>query len=260
MATTANVRTGRGRRMGTVWLCLAAVLLLVATATPLAHAGGPKDKAQIFAIGDDGLTTADPDPDPVTGSWSMLDRDGDAVHAKIRSQVDGGHAYTLWSVIFNNPAACDDPAACGEHDIFVDPADHFPDPDDPLAGFRVGHIQDAQISLVWAGGAVANPAGRLKLDSTQREGEPPDGPLQVLLGTEDGGALVPIGAVDGLVNAAEAQFVLILLDHGPAHDDPELREQQLTMFNGACNPQPADFGVFPPDPGSCVEVQFAVHR
>lgn len=82
----------------------------------------------------------------------------------------------------------------------------------------------------------------------------------MLLGTQEGGAIVAIGVVDGLVNATEAQFLLLILDHGPAHTDAELLEQQLGMFNGACNPEPADFRVFPPDPGSCAEVQFAIHR
>jgi hypothetical protein len=40
--------------------------------------------------------------------------------------------------------------------------------------------------------------------------------------------------------------VTVLQDHGTAHADPELLEQQLTSFEGACNP-------------ACAEVQLAVH-
>lgn len=257
MAATGTVKTDGSKRTTMVVLGLVAALLLVASAA-FANASGPKDKAQIFAIGQDGRTTSADDPEPVVGSWSRLHRGDDAVHATIRSQLDGGHAYTLWWLIFNNPAACD--GACGEDDLFVDPANHFPDPDDPVAGFRLDQIHAVELSAVIGGGAVANPAGRWKLDATLREGEPPVGPGRVLLGTQQGGAIVPIGVVDGLVNATQAQFLLLILDHGPAHADAELLEQQLSMFNGACNPQPADFTVFPPDPGSCAEVQFAVHR
>ena len=53
--------------------------------------------------------------------------------------------------------------------------------------------------MVWAGaGAVANPAGRLKLDGFLGRGEVPDGPGQVVIGRGEDGALVPLGVVTGL--------------------------------------------------------------
>lgn len=249
---TKRTRTTPGRA-----IAIGAVVLIVA-GVAFALAGGSDEESQLFTIGEDGRTTSAVDPEPVADSQSTVERGDGTARATIRSQVEPGHAYTLWWVIFNQPEACDGP--CGDDDVFVDPADHFPDPEDPLAGFRLDQITAAEISAVWGGGAVADDEGRLEIDWTQREGEPPTQPGQVLLGTREAGAVVPISPVDGLTDAEAAQFLLILLDHGPAHEDADLREQQLARFIGACNPEPADPTVFPPDPGSCREVQFTVHR
>lgn len=41
-------------------------------------------------------------------------------------------------------------------------------------------------------------------------------------------------------------LAIVLQNHGPAHSDAALLDEQLTMFRGACNPE-------------CTDVQFAVH-
>lgn len=235
------------RRNARTMTVLFATMLLVATAAPLAQAGGPKDKAQIFAPGADG-------PEPVVGSWSMLDREGDTLHAKIRTRVDAGHAYTVWWIIFNVPENCSD-GVCGDDDIFLDPDDHS-------AGFNVPQVQDVKIAALSGGGAVANPAGRLKLDIGLAEGELPTGHRRVLLAADESAIFTIPGAGTGLMDAQSAEIHLVLLDHGPAHEDPELLEEQLTEFLGACNPVPATFNEagFPVDEGSCAEVQFSVHE
>lgn len=45
-------------------------------------------------------------------------------------------------------------------------------------------------------------------------------------------------------------FLLVILNHGPAHDEPEFLEQQLGMLNGACNSELADLRCFHPTPGA----------
>jgi hypothetical protein len=77
-------------------------------------------------------------------------------------------------------------------------------------------------------------------------GEVPDGQGQVAIGRGEDGALVPLGVVTGLEDSHRAVIVVVLQDHGTAHDDPELLNRQLTSFEGACNP-------------TCEDVQFAVH-
>jgi hypothetical protein len=60
-------------------------------------------------------------------------------------------------VIFNSPENCSD-AACGVDHILIDASDHS-------AGFNAAQITATNRSVVWrSAGAVANPAGRPKLD------------------------------------------------------------------------------------------------
>lgn len=245
MSTRAKRETVTNARRAVVLL---ATLLVVASTGSLAHAGGPKDKAQIFAITAEG-------PEPVPGSWSTLEREEDTVHARVRSRIEADHAYTLWWVIFSEPENCSD-GMCGDDDIFNNPADHS-------QGLNVPQIQKVKISALTGGGAVANPAGRWKLDTSLTEGELPTGERQILLAAHENAIFTIPGAGKGLRDAEDAEIHLVLLDHGPAHEDPELLEQQLTEFLGACNPDEATFDEetgFPTSPGSCAEVQFSVHK
>jgi len=205
------------RRITTMVAMFALVLLVL----PQAAFAGSKEKQQIFDFATE---------QPVTGSFSQLDRQADRVNTKIRTQVTGGNAYTAWYVIFNNPEACSDP--CGEDDIFN--ADGTPNLD---------QIEAARISVVWTGaGAVANPGGRLALNGGLAVGEVPESNgITVVIGNPADGALVP-SPVTGLETTA-AEIHLVIQDHGPADDV----EAQTTGFLGGCNPD-------------CVDIQFAVHK
>ncbi|HEX2233304.1 MAG TPA: hypothetical protein VHG69_08065 [Thermoleophilaceae bacterium] len=195
-----------------------------------AASAAPKDRVAVL----DESTRA-----PITGAFSMLNRADDGITTKVRTRARPGHAHTLWYVIFNAPENCSD-GACGDDDIFIDPSDHS-------AGFNAAQIAATHASVVWGNaGAVANPAGRLKLDGALGTGEVPDGPKQVVIGRGADGALVPLGVITGLEDPDRAAIIVVLQDHGAAHDDPELLEGQLTSFQGACNP-------------ACEDTQFAVH-
>ena len=53
-----------------------------------------------------------------TGGLSTLTRTEDMVHVTVEAaRLRAGNAYTLWWVVFNDPAACSAPG-CGEDDIF----------------------------------------------------------------------------------------------------------------------------------------------
>lgn len=56
-----------------------------------------------------------------------------------------------------------------------------------------------------------------------------------------------MGDVSGLVDAEGAEIHFVLQDHGPANEDEEILEQQLTQFMGACNTV-------------CIDIQFSVHK
>lgn len=203
-------------------------LLLVAVTAPAATAAPPdKQPLHDFATGQ-----------PITGTFSMLDRSDDAVASRIRTAATPGHAITIWYVIFNAPQLCSG-GECGEDDLFAG------------GGFNSDRIEAARISVVYGGdGGVVNPAGRVALDGGLAEGGIPAGTNQVVIGLDTDGALVPqavSGAVvTGLEDAAGAEVHVVLQDHGAAHSDPALLQSQLTGFGTACNPD-------------CVDVQFAVH-
>ena len=206
---------------------LAATVLLAASQ---AASAAPKDRVRVLdqASGE-----------PVRGAFSMLERSDRGIETRLRTRARPGHAHSLWYVIFNSPENCSD-GACGDDDIFIDPSDHS-------AGFNAPQIAATRASSVWGGaGAVANAAGRLKLDGALGVGEVPDGPGQLVIGRAADGALVHLGVVTGLEDPRGAVIIGVLQDHGAAHADPELLERQLTSFQGACNPV-------------CEEIQFAVH-
>lgn len=106
-------------------------------------------------------------------------------------------------------------------------------------------IQAADISVFGTGGAVSNPAGRLRITSEIMEGAV-FGARQLVIGREADNALVGVSDVSGLVDAEHAEIHLVVQDHGVAHEDPTLLEQQITQFRGACNPE-------------CADIQFSVH-
>lgn len=210
-------------------LVAAVVLAALLLALPQAASAEPPDKQAMFEFATG---------EAVTGTFSMLNRSGDAVASKIRTAAIPGHAVTIWYVIFNAPDNCNT-GACGEDDIFND--------GDPANGFNFAQIDAARISVVYGDdGDIVNPGGRIALDGGLAEGEVPTGSNPVVIGDPDDGALVP-GPVTGLEEARTAEIHIVLQDHGQAHDDPDLLEQQLTGFNTACNPQ-------------CVDFQYAVHK
>ena len=91
-------------------------------------------------------------------------------------------------MIFNAPQRCSD-GGCGDDAVFVDRS----------AGLNAAQITATGASEVWGNaGAVANPAGRLKLEGALGTGEVPDGPRQVVIGRGEDGALVPLGVATGL--------------------------------------------------------------
>lgn len=207
------------------WAVAAAVVALL-MALPQAAIAGPKDKQPVVDFATN---------EPVVGAFAMLDRTADGVATKIRTRVEAGHAFTVWYVIFNNPDACNS-GACGEDDIFTE-----------AGTFNVDQIVATRLSVVWGNsGGVSNPAGRVALDGGLAVGEVPSGPGQVLIGTAEDGALVPVGVVTGLEHSS-AEIHLVIQDHGEAHSDADLLTQQTTSFQGACNPD-------------CADVQFSVHK
>ena len=218
------------RRLKRTRAAVSGLVVVAVVASSQAASAAPKDKVDVFDVATG---------EQVAAAFSMLDRADEGITTKVRTRARPGHAHTLWYAIFNAPENCSD-GVCGDYDIFIDPNDHS-------AGFNAAQVAATRASVVWGNaGAVANPAGRLKLEGALGTGEVPDGPRQVVIGRGEDGALAPLGVTTGLEDPHDAVIIVVLQDHGAAHDDPQLLEQQLTSFQGACNP-------------ACEDAQIAVH-
>lgn len=234
-------RTRNAKTLGTARSIIAALsaILLVAIA-PQPVSAAPPDKQPLYDVATG---------QPVTGTFSMLDRGDGGIDSRIRTAAEPGHVLTIWYVIFNAPAMCKDvdpdteqpvPGACDADDIFLDPAAGG------AGGFNATQLEAARISVLYGGdGGVVDAGGRLALDGGLAEGDVPDD-VQVVIGSA--GAMLEMSPVSGLEDARTAEVHIVLQDHGPAHDDPEALAAQLTRFHGACNG------------GPCVDLQFAIHQ
>ena len=174
----------------------------------------------------------------VLGS-SQLVRTAHGVSYSLRtSGLEPGHAYTLWIVVFNNPAACATPYACGEPDI-------------------VGNAA-AQPDMLYAAGHVVGGSG------TGTFG----GHLKV--GDGDGSVSAPVAGLPAytLLDPYGAMVIFALHDHGPMLPAymPDMITSVaggctnaglggvLTVYNAYTGPEFGRRG-----PNQCQTVQFSVH-
>lgn len=136
-----------------------------------------------------------------------------------------GNAFTVWWVIFNNPAGCspDESGApnCGANDINPD-------------GFAA-----AQIGVGYATGGLA------KADGTSEFGGK-------LMQNDTSGAhqvVVPAGREGQILTGSglEVEVHMVVQSHGRARDRIGALLKQITLFNAKCNP-------------TCKDVLFAVHK
>ena len=175
--------------------------------------------------GDNGIEQGD----PVDGGKGTvrIEADGARIHVKA-TNLEPGHAYTLWAVYFNDSTLCVD--GCNGADL-------------PVAGGGVVH----------ADGAVASSSGTIvfntRLDAgagTDAIGETPPPPF----------------AFAGYEPGPTNEFHFVLRSHGPAI--PDLLDAQLSTFGGGCEvnvgPMPEEIGDFPVPsaPGECGDVQLYI--
>ena len=165
---------------------------------------------------------------PKTRGSSDLVRTVDHISMNIDTTDLPIGAYTVWWVIFNNPAACTD-GECGENDVL--PPNVNP---------------EAEVSALWATGGIVGPdrSGHF----SARLGVGPDGaPGSVLWG-------------DGVTNPMGAEVHLIVRYHGPAiWSDAETLKSQMYTVEGFCTPA-SSFGIGTDESAfSCYEPQAAIH-
>lgn len=147
-----------------------------------------------------------PDLAPVPGAAAELVRDVDRVTGTLRTTLTPGHVGKLLAVVINEPAACEAPTpatACGPHEEeFNLEAD---------GGFYLGE------------GAVAGPDGAIRLNVTARVGDPSN----VMCGGAANPDFDACARGFALRDPLGAEVTLVLLDNGPADDDPDVRARQL---------------------------------
>ena len=150
----------------------------------------------------------------IADASSKLTRDDDSVAVRVDTSHLDPAAYTLWWVVFNHPEFCSGP--CDGADLF-DPA--------------------VQAAAMYADGMVVEDDGIGHFMAHLEEGVT-DGVPEELAGLP--------GADHGLMDARKAEVQLVIHSHGTASDDPDVRHEQISTFNGGCNPE-------------CFDVQAAVH-
>ena len=131
---------------------------------------------------------------------SKLVRNNSGVSFKLStSELEPGHAYTLWMVIFNNPEDCRN--GCDGEDF---------------APFNT----DAGIDVLYSAGTLAGGTGKATFAGHRMEGD-------------NSGSNFGEGSL-GLVDSRKAEIHFVVRTHGPKI--PGLIGEQIGTFNGGCDP------------------------
>jgi len=160
-------------------------------------------------------------PVQVEGS-SRVTRNNNGVSATLHtSELVPGHAYTMWMVIFNEPAGCS--GACGGDDLFN---------------------AAAVVDVVYVAGNVVGDAGTSTFSGRRSAGD------------NSGSVFAAVGLpAPGLIDPFAAEVHLVVRDHGEAI--PGQVPAQINTFEGACTVESSfrlGDGSYP-----CLDVQFSVH-
>ena len=139
-------------------------------------------------------------PDIAGASSTLVRNDGGVTMTIHTSGLVPGNAYTVWWIVFNNPAACE--GGCGLDDLTR------PDVRASLV-YATGHVVGSDTANFGAWLGVGDTAHVLASPPS------PAGPY-------------------GLEDARKAEIHLVIRTHGPA--DPAYLPAQISSFNGGCPP------------------------
>lgn len=167
-------------------LSVAGALLLLAP-SPASAAQEAESRRAAATVEALRMISGGADVGPALGG-ATLTRDKRSVHASIHAaDLEPGHVYTVWWIIFNKPSAC----------LSV-PCSSAEEADNPASGR----------SVLWATGFIAGAKGianvSFRLDRRATPG------------------LVVAG--DGLTNVKRAEIHVALVDHGPPDPDTIVEE------------------------------------
>jgi hypothetical protein len=179
-------------------------------AVPAAAAGPPQSSDVILTS--DGVT--------VVGN-ATLKRQNGKVNLNVKTTgLEAGAAYTVWFVVFNDPAAC--VGGCDGDDLFTVPA--------------------AKGAICYAAGHVVGNKGKGNFAANLREG----GANCDLTDFADVTGLTPLGQASGLIDASSAEIHIVTRTHGAPI--PGQVDEQISSFGGGCSVNACNddqFAVFP---------------
>jgi hypothetical protein len=163
---------------------------------------------------------------PAKRGRATLKRGEDWIQVNIKTSGLPPGAYTVWWVIFNNPAGCSTP--CGLDDV-LNPA--------------------AAVSVFWATGKVVKENGIANFHDRYTIGDDLGFP-----GTQHS-----LGGEGDFLDPQTAEIHNIIKYHGPASDDPDVLYDQTHTLLGSCfvNANAHDFG--PPFGVQCFDPQAVAH-
>ncbi len=119
------------------------------------------------------------------------------------NELEPGDAYSIWWLIFNNPAGCT--GGCGE---------------DEVGAFLESGENPAELSALNATGGVADSSGSATFSASLAIGD--EGPGEFLFG-------------EGVTDSLGAEVHLIIRTHGPASEDADTLLAQTSTFGGSCD-------------------------
>ena len=168
---------------------IAVAMLFVLVVSPLGYAGDDETPFSSMLPGSMGEVIEDTE--------AVLERMDGAVYIEAETEgLQPGHAYTVWAIVYNNPADCIGRCSMDD-DLF-----------------------HASTSVMWSGvGFIADDDGEAEFEAILVEGEAAG---EILLGS-------------GMTDAANAEVQLVVRGHGPASTDPLVRADQLSLFMGGCD-------------------------
>ncbi len=167
---------------------------------------------------------------PVDGASARLVRNKNGISYQIHAEeLNPGHAYSLWLVVINNPAACAS-TPCTGGDILRNAA------------------TDSQVRSGGTG-TVAGASGKATMAGSAKVG-----PLSGWLDDRS------------FTNVDGAEVHLVINDHGPML--PEYMPGMITTYRGGCSDASPFPAVFPPSaladgevgPNTCLLYQAAIFR
>ncbi len=164
---------------------------------------------------------------PTNRGHATLKRGEDWIQVNINTSGLPPGAYTVWWLIFNNPAGCSTP--CGLLDDVLNP--------------------DAAVSVFWATSGVVGENGIANFHDRYTIGDDLGFPgVQHILGGEG-----------DFLDPQTAEIHNLIKYHGPASADPDVLYDQTHTLLGSCfaNANAIDFG--PPIGVQCTDPQAVAH-